>query len=316
MPLVSVTRLQVSDDEDDTHPNIDTASLFRWRHEARLNRDREWKEEKEKFEKGKKEHIEALQKARSLYDEGIKSNAPNVKELEDNLRKLEVADKEWQEKEKAMNKKERLRPLNVDTISHEGRSRTFINKAALKEKPKVDEDNDDDVHEEAADRLRDFVKKHEAEIKKFEPEYQRMFDEELTAFKVRIRDRARVRLTEAMQQYEEEERQKRLGPGGLDPYEVIETLPEPLRKCFETRDVELLKKTLTEMDPKEAEECMKRCVASGLWVENAAAADAEGQGGEYDSANGVNVEEVKAPVAEENVKEELANPSDSASNKS
>lgn len=53
-----------------------------------------------------------------------------------------------------------------------------------------------------------------------------MFEEELTAFKARIRDRARVKLTEAMQQYEEEERQKRLGPGGLDPYEVIETLPE------------------------------------------------------------------------------------------
>ncbi|KAL5969169.1 Hsp90 co-chaperone Cdc37 [Taenia solium] len=392
--------IEVSDDEDDTHPNIDTASLFRWRHEARLTRDREWKEEKEKFEKEKKEHIEALQKARSLYEEGVKSNAPNVKDLEENLRKLEVADKEWQEKEKEMNKKERLRPLNVDTISHEGRSRTFINKEALKEKPKVDEDNDDDVHEEAADRLRDFVKKHEAEIRKFgmfsrpvdsqqyllekpflvcdetanhlvlwcldlameekyslldhvshqcivmqfmlelakslkcdprscirpffnkfinpEPEYQRMFEEELTAFKARIRDRARVKLTEAMQQYEEEERQKRLGPGGLDPYEVIETLPEPLRKCFETRDVELLKKTLTEMDPKEAEECMKRCIASGLWVENAAAADAEGGEQVYDTTNGVSMEEVKASAGKENVKKEeaSANSGDNAPNKS
>ncbi|KAL5104190.1 Hsp90 co-chaperone Cdc37 [Taenia crassiceps] len=345
----------------------DTASLFRWRHEARLTRDREWKEEKEKFEKEKKEHIEALQRARLLFEEGVK-----------------------------------LRPLNVDTISHEGRSRTFINKATLKEKPKVDEDNDDDVHEEAADRLRDFVKKHESEIKKFgmfsrpvdsqqyllekpflvcdetanhlvlwcldlameekynlldhvshqcivmqfmlelakslkcdprscirpffnkfinpEPEYQHMFEEELTAFKARIRDRARVKITEAMQQYEEEERQKRLGPGGLDPYEVIETLPEPLRKCFETRDVEMLKKTLTEMDPKEAEECMKRCIASGLWVENAAAADAEGEEQVYDTANGVGVEEVKAPMENENVKEEeeeaSANAGDSAPNKS
>lgn len=70
--MASLSRSQVSDDEDDTHPNIDTASLFRWRHEARLTRDREWKEEKEKFEKEKKEHIEALQKARSLYEEGVK----------------------------------------------------------------------------------------------------------------------------------------------------------------------------------------------------------------------------------------------------
>lgn len=26
---------QISDDEDDTHPNVDTPSLFKWRHEAR-----------------------------------------------------------------------------------------------------------------------------------------------------------------------------------------------------------------------------------------------------------------------------------------
>ena len=26
--------IEVSDDEDETHPNIDTASLFRWRHQV------------------------------------------------------------------------------------------------------------------------------------------------------------------------------------------------------------------------------------------------------------------------------------------
>lgn len=40
---------QVSDDEDDTHPNIDTASLFRWRHQARVERMEKAKEEKEQF---------------------------------------------------------------------------------------------------------------------------------------------------------------------------------------------------------------------------------------------------------------------------
>ena len=33
--------LQISDDEDDTHPNIDTPSLFKWRHEARVKREEE-----------------------------------------------------------------------------------------------------------------------------------------------------------------------------------------------------------------------------------------------------------------------------------
>lgn len=41
--------IEVSDDEDDTHPNIDTPSLFRWRHQARLERMAERKQEKEKL---------------------------------------------------------------------------------------------------------------------------------------------------------------------------------------------------------------------------------------------------------------------------
>ena len=41
---------QVSDDEDDTHPNIDTPSLFRWRHQARVERMAEQKKEKDSFE--------------------------------------------------------------------------------------------------------------------------------------------------------------------------------------------------------------------------------------------------------------------------
>lgn len=28
--------IEVSDDEDDTHPNIDTPSLFRWRHQVNI----------------------------------------------------------------------------------------------------------------------------------------------------------------------------------------------------------------------------------------------------------------------------------------
>jgi cell division cycle protein 37 len=45
---------------------------------------------------------------------------------------------------------------------------------------------------------------------------------ELEAFRVRIRRRAEEKLKDAM----EKERLARLGPGGLDPYDVIETLPE------------------------------------------------------------------------------------------
>lgn len=42
--------LQISDDEDDTHPNIDTPSLFRWRHQARVERMEEAKKERQALE--------------------------------------------------------------------------------------------------------------------------------------------------------------------------------------------------------------------------------------------------------------------------
>ncbi len=47
--------IEVSDDEDDTHPNIDTPSLFRWRHQARIERMSQAEQEKAELEKQKKE---------------------------------------------------------------------------------------------------------------------------------------------------------------------------------------------------------------------------------------------------------------------
>lgn len=49
--------LQISDDEDETHPNIDTPSLFRWRHQARMERMEEQRRDKETLEKKKKQSV-------------------------------------------------------------------------------------------------------------------------------------------------------------------------------------------------------------------------------------------------------------------
>lgn len=57
-------------------------------------------------------------------------------------------------------------------------------------------------------------------------EYKKHFDDEVVAFKDRIKKRAAQKIEEALAEQEEEERQARLGPGGLDPAEVFETLPE------------------------------------------------------------------------------------------
>lgn len=37
--------IEISDDEDDIHPNIDTLSLFRWRYQKRIERMEERKKE-------------------------------------------------------------------------------------------------------------------------------------------------------------------------------------------------------------------------------------------------------------------------------
>jgi cell division cycle protein 37 len=69
-----------------------------------------------------------------------------------------------------------------------------------------------------------------------------------------------VSLVEAMYQMTPEER---MGPGGLDPVEVFESLPEVLQECFRTSDVERLKqvaKTMVDFDKH-----FKRCVDAGLW---------------------------------------------------
>lgn len=57
-------------------------------------------------------------------------------------------------------------------------------------------------------------------------EYKKAFLDELASFKERIRRRAKEKVEEQLAEIEEEERQARLGPGGLDPLEVLESLPE------------------------------------------------------------------------------------------
>ena len=48
---------QVSDDEDETHPNIDTPSLFRWRHQARVEKMEEAQKERENMNRKLAEYV-------------------------------------------------------------------------------------------------------------------------------------------------------------------------------------------------------------------------------------------------------------------
>merc|ERR1712110_524821 len=70
--------IEISDDEDDTHPNIHTPSLFKWRHEARVKKMEEIQSEKERVSEGKKETEIRLNKAK-------KESAGNTAEIEKQL---------------------------------------------------------------------------------------------------------------------------------------------------------------------------------------------------------------------------------------
>lgn len=333
--------IEISDDEEDTHPNIDTPSLFKWRHEARVQR-------MEEFDKKKKDaEEERLKKERELADMKRKGKH-HLLENPDDQQKLKNLEKEKSEAEKKIEEihnEERLQAWNVDTISKEGFSTSKINKPLPRDQPELTE-------EEREEKMKTFVKKNQKDLKAFgwlrkmddskafmlerphlaceetanylviqclnlemeekhavmeqvahqcicvqyllelakqldvdprscissfftkiqiaDPEYKKAFDDELVAFKERIRRRAKDKIAEQLkEEQEEEEREKeeriKGSPGGLDPIEVLESLPEDLRRCFEEQDTSMLQEVIRKLGDEAARRHMKRCVDSGLW---------------------------------------------------
>ncbi|XP_055643137.1 hsp90 co-chaperone Cdc37 [Toxorhynchites rutilus septentrionalis] len=332
--------IEISDDEDDTHPNIDTPSLFRWRHQARVERMEEQKREKEQMDAKKRA---AEQKMKEIKQKLDKKDG-NLEELKKSLDELEMEQKRVREEEEMLLKKEQMQPWNVDTISKDGFKKTVINKSAINKKVELTEDQKEL-------NLKEFIKKYEKELKHYgmmrkyddskkylrdnhklvcedtanylviwcielemqekhelmahvahqcicmqyildiskqldvdpracvesffqriqiaEAEYKNQFLAEIEAFKERIRKRAQEKLQKAIEEQEEEERKARLGPGGLDPVEVFESLPKELQTCFETRDIGMLQEAMSKLPEDEARVHLQRCIDSGLWVPDA-----------------------------------------------
>lgn len=330
--------IEISDDEDDTHPNIDTPSLFRWRHQARVDRMGE-------FEKNKSETKENLQKSQQELAE-LKNKLQKADEESEKLKinadidKLEKQFSDWKNKEADLEKQERLAPWNVDTICRDGFSKTTVNKMANKPKEVTDE--------ERLSQSQAFMDKNKKQIEKFgfysdwndskeyllenphlacedtanyltywcvnlqmeeknslmkqvahqtivmqyilelaktmdvppiacvnsfftkiqlcDAKYMEGFNSELAAFIGRIERRAKEKTDKLIAEIEAEEREKRLGPGGLDPVEVYEELPEELQRCFDSKDIQQLQDCLAKMPIAEAEVYLQKCIDSGLWV--------------------------------------------------
>ncbi|XP_053708035.1 hsp90 co-chaperone Cdc37 [Synchiropus splendidus] len=337
--------IEVSDDEDDTHPNIDTPSLFRWRHQARVDRMEEFKKKEQDLDKSLSECRRKLSEAQKKVQELTISSAgdgkSDVAKAQAEEKKLKKEERDWERKLEDHRREEKKMPWNVDTLSKEGFSKSIVN---------VKPEQTEETEEEKEKKHKTFVEKYEKQIKHFgmlhrwddsqkylsdnphlvceetanylvimcidleveekhalmeqvahqtivmqfilelakslkvdprgcfrqffakiktsDQQYMDAFNDELESFKERVRGRAKIRIEKAMKEYEEEERQKRLGPGGLDPVDVYESLPAEMQKCFDEKDIGMLQDVISKMDPTEAKAHMKACIDSGLWVPN------------------------------------------------
>lgn len=344
--------IEVSDDEDDTHPNIDTPSLFRWRHQARVERMEDFNKKGEEIDKTlrecKRKVAEAQKKVQELSISTSDDAKKEMTKAQAEEKKLKKEEREWEKKMDEHIREEKKMPWNVDTLSKEGFSKSIVN---------VIPDSSEETEEEKEKKHKTFVEKNEKQIKHFgmlrrwddsqkylsdnphlvceetanylvimcidleveekhalmeqvahqtivmqfilelakslkvdprgcfrqffakiktaDQQYQDAFNDELESFKERVRGRAKIRIEKAMKEYEEEEKQKRLGPGGLDPVEVYESLPAEMQKCFDEKDIGMLQEVISKMDPTEAKVHMKRCIESGLWVPNSKTDDGD-----------------------------------------
>ncbi|XP_068606460.1 hsp90 co-chaperone Cdc37 [Brachionichthys hirsutus] len=344
--------IEVSDDEDDTHPNIDTPSLFRWRHQARVDRMEEYNKKgddvKKTLQDCQRKVAEAQKKVQELSISPTDDAKAELSKVQAEEKKLKKEEREWEKKMEQHVQEEKKMAWNVDTLSKDGFSKSIVN---------VIPDAAEETEEQKEKKHKTFVEKYEKQIKHFgmlrrwddsqkylsdnphlvceettnylvimcidleveekhslmeqvshqtivmqfilelakslqvdprgcfrqffskiktaDQQYQDAFNDELESFKERVRGRAKIRIEKAMKEYEEEEKQKRMGPGGLDPVEVYESLPLEMQKCFDDKDIQMLQDAISKMDPTEAKAHMKRCIDSGLWVPNSKVDDGD-----------------------------------------
>merc|ERR1712070_101466 len=71
------------------------------------------------------------------------------------------------------------------------------------------------------------------------------FESSVDDFVEKVKKRAIDKRKEMGLDKEEEDEKPQLGPGGLDPMEVLESLPESMRKAFESQDTAALHKAVS-----------------------------------------------------------------------
>jgi cell division cycle protein 37 len=313
-------RLEISDDEDTHHPNLDKNLNIRVNRITRDRKEEEIDTEKAKLEeKGDFEGAEKLETKRPLHQGNICHVAEertiinrasgtsdrNVKDGEsfsvdefamfktDNKKILDdFTEADWEQSREMLmkyghilmdnnaNSYYMLTALEAEMAGDKKLMKKLCNQgqiisqihqlAAPMNRPprdlvprffeKFEADQSRAAFQEGVDHFQAQLEKRAIQ-KKAEQEKE---DAELAAAQAQEgyaqEDLQPVSLVEAMHDMSKEER---MGPGGLDPVEVWETLPECLQECFKSGDVDMLKKVAQEMDPKEFDKHFKRCIDSG-----------------------------------------------------
>ncbi|XP_056100788.1 hsp90 co-chaperone Cdc37, partial [Rhinichthys klamathensis goyatoka] len=125
--------IEVSDDEDDTHPNIDTPSLFRWRHQARVDRMEVFLKQGEELEKSLMEsrrkleeaqrRVKELKEKEEVKEAGSTDQEKELSKAQAEEKQLRKEERSWQKKMEEHRREEKKMPWNVDTLSKEGFSK-------------------------------------------------------------------------------------------------------------------------------------------------------------------------------------------------
>merc|ERR1712228_976007 len=102
-------------------------------------------------------------------------------------------------------------------------------------------------------------------IESYKAELNKQVKELMERIEVRRVERL-AELLDIPDEYEEDEKAP-VGPGGLDPTEVLNSLPKDMQSAFIEQDVPALKEALMKLTESEAEYRMKRCIDSGLWTQ-------------------------------------------------
>lgn len=317
--------IELSDDEDNFHPNIDNNLMIRLQREKRQQREKEEAEKKKELEtkdtEDAKEELERMERMKKLHVGNMSKDKFNSKHEKSSASQSATATKTVDTKVKVLATDEANFTEGYEAFMKE-------NKEILLEYAAIDED--DEKSEQFVLKHTQLLSEHAtgfyllhcinlqeegktSEMRKtarqyllltyvcdlaksmpgrdardaIRPLFKKMltnhqaamaFEEHLDKYVAHVKTRAEVRKQEALERGDDDddeeaeyvtlEKGEHVGPGGLDPAEVFETLPRVLQEAFGERSVEALRGALGELSPEDAQYHMQRCIDSGLWDPN------------------------------------------------